>query len=348
MDSPPNFLPSAPSPNDGVDPFLKEALQNPRHRLTVLRMELDIKRFMLNSDQHQFEFQHFPTSYLRLAAHRVAQHYGLQSMVLDTGVDGVGNKIVVRKTTESRCPTICLSEIAPKQPENDIPEQVKIAIRPRANKGSQNDMNEIGNKQSTVRTVEERKEEYDRARARIFSGSSNYGMEGSSSQSLTDGRSLCLSRVENVAYRNTTDETDKNTTKDNTSRVAIFRDKEKDRSDPDYDRSYDRYVRSLPPNQSVSLGPYTVLQPPPFIQYESGFPQLGQVPRAQMPMNYRPSNTIMNPFCAVGPNQTSRDAVYFQWPSPAMMYAHSYDHFRHTVAQAPYQQPLSFDYLQNH
>ena len=94
-----------------------------------------------------------------------------------------------------------------------------------------------------------------------------------------------------------------------------------------------RYVRSLPPNQSVSLGPYTVLQPPPFIQYESGFPQLGQLPRAQMPMNYRPSNTIMNPFCAVGPNQTSRDAVYFQWPSPAMMYAHSYDHFRHTVAQ---------------
>lgn len=207
----------------------------------VLRMELDIKRFMLNSDQHQFEFQHFPTSYLRLAAHRVAQHYGLQSMVLDTGVDGVGNKIVVRKTPESRCPTICLSEITPKQPENDIPEQVKIAIRPRPNKGSQNDMNEIGNKQSTVRTVEERKEEYDRARARIFSSSSNYGMEGSSSQSLTDGRSLCLSRVEHVAYRNTTDETEKNTTKDNNSRVAIFRDKEKDRSDPDYDRSYDRY-----------------------------------------------------------------------------------------------------------
>ncbi|RWR92751.1 R3H domain-containing protein 2 [Cinnamomum micranthum f. kanehirae] len=157
-------------------------------------------------------------------------------------------------------------------------------------------------------------------------------MEGSSSQSLTDGRSLCLSRVENFAYRNTTDETEKNTTKDNTSRVAIFRDKEKDRSNPDYDHSYDRYVRSLLPNQSVSLGPYTLLQPPLVIQNESGFPQLGQLPRPQMPNYYRPSNSIMNPFCAVGPNQTSRDAVHVQWPTPAMMYAHSYDHFRHTVA----------------
>lgn len=208
----------------------------------VLRMELDIKRFMLNPDQHQFEFQHFPTSYLRLAAHRVAQHYGLQSMVLDTGVDGLGNRIVVRKMPESRCPTICLSEVAPKQPENDISEQVKIATRPRLNKASQNDMTEIGNKRSPVRTVEERKEEYERARARIFSSSSDSSMEGSSPQGSTDGRSSCSSSVESIAYRNATDKSEKIITKDNTSRVAIFRDREKDRSDPDYDRSYDRYT----------------------------------------------------------------------------------------------------------
>ncbi|KAF9613822.1 hypothetical protein IFM89_011991 [Coptis chinensis] len=37
----------------------------------VLRMELDIQSFMQNHDQQQFEFQHFPTSYLGFAAHRV-------------------------------------------------------------------------------------------------------------------------------------------------------------------------------------------------------------------------------------------------------------------------------------
>ncbi|CAL9236402.1 unnamed protein product [Arabidopsis halleri] len=49
-----------------VDPFLVEALQNPRHRLTILRMELNIQRFFQSPDQQLFEFQHFPTSYLVL------------------------------------------------------------------------------------------------------------------------------------------------------------------------------------------------------------------------------------------------------------------------------------------
>ncbi|CAL5417128.1 unnamed protein product [Camellia sinensis] len=65
-------------------------------------MELDIQKFLHNSEQHQFEFQHFPTSYLRLAAHRVAQHYGLQTMVQDNVLDGLGTRIVVKKLAESR------------------------------------------------------------------------------------------------------------------------------------------------------------------------------------------------------------------------------------------------------
>ncbi|KAL5772996.1 hypothetical protein ACOSQ2_012920 [Xanthoceras sorbifolium] len=33
-----------------VHPFLVEALKNPRHHLTILRMELDIQRFLQNPD----------------------------------------------------------------------------------------------------------------------------------------------------------------------------------------------------------------------------------------------------------------------------------------------------------
>ncbi|EFH44668.1 predicted protein, partial [Arabidopsis lyrata subsp. lyrata] len=58
-----------------VDPFLVEALQNPRHRLTILSMEIDIQKFFQNPEQLQLEFLPFPTSYMRFAAHRVAQHY---------------------------------------------------------------------------------------------------------------------------------------------------------------------------------------------------------------------------------------------------------------------------------
>ncbi|KAG5552236.1 hypothetical protein RHGRI_010351 [Rhododendron griersonianum] len=82
-------------------------------------------------------------------------------------------------------------------------------------------------------------------------------------------------------------------------------------------------------------------------KWYTGFPHLGQMPRTQASLSYR--TPIMGPLCSTGFNQTSRDAVYMQWPTSAMMYAQSYEQFRHAVFQAPYiQQPLSFDYSQNH
>ncbi|KAL5743661.1 hypothetical protein ACOSP7_026521 [Xanthoceras sorbifolium] len=338
-----------------VDPFLVEALRNPRHRLTILRMELDIQRFLQNPDQQHFEFQHFPTSYLRLAAHRVSQYYGLVTMVQENGLDGLGNRILVRKTAESRYPVVRLSEIPAKQSEeSDKLEQIKIAIRPRPNRGSANEANENGIKRNLVRSVEERKEEYDRARARIFSSPSSPNSEEMLHHVPTGGKILGLSRDESEGSRNSVIDTERNICiRDGgtPSRVAIFRDREKDRSDPDYDRSYERYVRSLPANQGFSLAPFNMQKVQvPFMQYDASFPQPGQIPRTQASVSYRPSaSPVMSPFCAMGLNQTPMDAAYVQWPSTAMMYAHSYDQFRHAVFQAPFcQQPLSFDYSQNH
>ncbi|XP_057461835.1 uncharacterized protein LOC130752055 isoform X2 [Actinidia eriantha] len=325
-----------------VDPFLVEALQNPRHRLTILRMELDIQNFLQNTDQQQFEFQHFPTSYLRLAAHRVAQHYGLQTMVQDNVLDGLGTGIVVKKLAESRYPVICLSEIPAKQLEHEKHEQIKIVMRPRHNKAFSNGVSETGVKQSPVRTVEERKEDYDRARARIFScpleefvSQENMGLSGDENEGC---KSSMIDSEKDLSIR------DGGTS----SRVAIFRDREKDRTDPDYDRSYERYVKNVPANQTFNLAPLNMQKfQPPFVQYDTGVPQLGQMPRTHASLSY--STPIMSPFCATGFNQTSRDAIYMQWPTSAMMYAQSYEQFRHAVFQAPYcQQPLSFDYSQNH
>ncbi|PIA53248.1 hypothetical protein AQUCO_00900076v1 [Aquilegia coerulea] len=333
-----------------VDPFLKEALQNPRHRLTILRMELDVQSFMQNHDQQLFEFPHFPTSYLRLAAHRVAQHYGLQSMVVDNVVDGLRTKIVVKKTAESKHPPVCLSEVPAEQ--NDKTEQVKIAIKQRSQNAGLNGANEAGAKHSTLKTMEERKEEYDRARARIFKSSNSPDSEDASSQASLEERSFCLSRDVTEGCRNFINEPEKTliSRDGNTSRVAIFRDREKDRTDPDYDRSYDRYVRGLPPNQSFGLGPYnTQTFQPSFVQYEAGIPPHGMLPRTQVSLSYRPSNPIMSPFCSVGLNQTSGDSLYTHCPSLALMYTQSYEQVRHAVFQAPfYHQPLSFDYSQNY
>ncbi|XP_050233981.1 uncharacterized protein LOC126682373 [Mercurialis annua] len=325
-----------------VDPFLLEALQNPRHRLTILRMELDIQRFLQNPDQQQFEFQHFPTSYLRLAAHRVAQHYGLITMVQDNGFDGLVNKILVKKIIESRYPAVRLCDIPAKQLEKDKPEQVKIVIRPRPDKGFMNESDEFGVKRSPMRSVEERKEEYDRARARIFSGPTSPNSDNIVSQVLTDRKPTCPSNDEHEGCRNCASDLEKSIfSKD---RVAIFRDREKDRTDPDYDRSYERYVRSLPTNQSFNLAPMNMQRIQlPFLQYDTGFAQLGQMQNLLSYQQPGASPVV----CAVGSNQRLRDPAAVQWPSASKIYAHSYEQFRHAVFQPPFcQQPLSFDYAQ--
>lgn len=197
-------------------------------------MELDIRKFIQTSEQHQFEFQHFPTSYLRLAAHRVAQHYGLQTMVLDNFADGQGTRILVRKLAETKYPAVCLSDVPAKLSENEKQEHVKIVLKPRP-KLSSDGTNGLGKNSNSVRTVEERKEEYDRARARIFSTPGSPESDGTSS----DGKNLCFSGDDTEGYRNLMVDLSRD---GNTSRVAILRDREKDLTDPDYDRSYKRYV----------------------------------------------------------------------------------------------------------
>ncbi|CAL9150577.1 uncharacterized protein LOC135617682 [Musa acuminata AAA Group] len=320
-----------------VDSFLVDALENPRHRLTVLRMELAIQRFMQNPDQHQFEFQHLSTSYLRCAAHRVAQHYGLHTMSLDNAVDGLGSRVIARKTPNSKYPAVCLSEVPPKQNEKEIAEQFKIAIRPRPMKACLSDDGELGLKKGEVRSMEERKEEYDRARARIFSGSSSSEGDGSSPADSIDRRSL-PSSMDEQEYA--PEEIEKTHSKDSASRVAIFRDMEKDRTDPDYDRSYERYVRGPAAYQNFGLQACNILQPP-FVQYEADVSSFS-------PMSRNLANPSVNPYFAFGYDQNTKDAFCMQWPNPAMMYAYSYEHFRQAKFQAPlYQQPLSFEHPRN-
>ncbi|ONK78248.1 uncharacterized protein A4U43_C02F16200 [Asparagus officinalis] len=329
-----------------VDQFLVEAIENPRHRLTVLRMELDIQKFMQNPDQHQFEFQHFPTSYLRCAAHRVAQHYGLQTSALDYTVDGPGSKIVARKTPESKFPAICLSDIPLKQPETNKPHKVKIAILPRQDKPSMADSVHLGMKRNTMRTVEEREEEYDKARARIFNGSSKPVIGPSSISATVDKSNICPSSDGQESYKTSIDTSEKNSAKDGASRVAIFRDREKDMTDPDYDRSYTRYNKGITPSHSFNLAPCNVLQPSP-VQFQESISHLGQLPATQPLVSYRLSDPPMSPYVPVGRNQTPVDTVYMQWPNPAVMYAQSY--VRRPSLQAPvYQQPLSFERWQSY
>ncbi|CAK9136615.1 unnamed protein product [Ilex paraguariensis] len=304
---------------NSVDQFLREAIQNPRERLSVLRMEQDVEKFIRDPTRQQMEFQQLPTSYLRLAAHRVAQHYSLQSMVLlDNNVpDGSGSRIIVRKPSECQLPLIRLADIPVNLPTEDSG-ATKVAIKQRPQRRSQvvNSANSHSLKTNNSKSVEERKEEYNRARARIFNSSSFSGSSGvkpeieQRTQDNIQRVSLGLSKAEEKSVPGGSDvnigrgsvdslagssRLARNRTEDPVgrfrpnNRVAIFRDREVDRKDPDYDRNYDRYLQRFDPGFGFNGGPYTI-QPmySPALNYNTEFPQLGSAHRPPISTEHQP------------------------------------------------------------
>ncbi|XP_010912260.1 uncharacterized protein [Elaeis guineensis] len=304
-----------------VDQFLREALEKPRERLSILRMEQDIEKFIHNPTQQELEFQDLPTSYLRLAAHRVARHYYLQSMAMSDNImpDGSGSRIVLRKTSDCRFPPVRLADIPVNLPREDANNAIKVAIKQRPQKQSLiiTSGNSHSSKTNLTKSVEQRKEEYNKARARIFNSSSGgVGMakiEGepnlqdsfqqcfsvsarSDDKSTIEnfetslGRTLSDSSIgSNRSNRNRTDKEPAVSKYRASNRVAIFRDREVDRKDPDYDRSYDRYMQRFDPGFGFNGGPYT-MQPmfSPAVNYNTEFPQLGSTHRPQIPIEHQP------------------------------------------------------------
>uniref|UniRef100_A0A7N0V4N5 SUZ domain-containing protein n=1 Tax=Kalanchoe fedtschenkoi TaxID=63787 RepID=A0A7N0V4N5_KALFE len=283
-------------------------------------MEQDVEKFIRDPKQRQLEFQQLPTSsYLRLPAHRVALHYFLQSMVLldDSLPDGSGSRIFVTKTSECRLPQIRLADIPLGSPSNGS-SLVNIAIKQRPQKRSQasNSGNTNYLKSNNSKSVEERKEEYNRARARIFNSSGSgtgeagkqeietkirknikqgpSGISKIEDKYVSGGNDVCRSRAFSDS---STGGTRSSTTQADTeaggrytpnNRVAIFRDREIEGKDPDYDRSYDRYMQRFDPGFGFNGGTYP-MQPmyTPAVNYNTEFPQLRAVHRPHIPSEHQ-------------------------------------------------------------
>jgi large subunit ribosomal protein L10Ae len=243
----------------------------------VLRMEQEILKFIRDPRRTDYEFNGLPTSYLRLAAHRLAQHYFLQSIAIpDNSLpDGTGSRIILRKTSsECRLPAVRLADIPVNLPQEENISVAKVAIkqRPQKNLHGMNSSSAHSSRENLQKSVEERKEEYNKARARIFNNSnSSNATDGRSAEEVTlpstlhrstslelnasnrmgQGAEITLERsltTTSASSRSNRSKIDKepavNRNRQN-NRVAIFRDRESERKDPDYDRSYDRSVSFL-------------------------------------------------------------------------------------------------------
>ncbi|XP_061653293.1 R3H domain-containing protein 1-like isoform X6 [Phyllopteryx taeniolatus] len=163
----------------GIDlhQFLVNTLKsNPRDRIMLLKLEQDILDFINNIESQKRTFPPM-TSYHRMLLHRVAAYFGM-----DHNVDLTGKSVVINKTTNTRIPDQKFSEHIKDDRADDFQ---KRYILKRDNSSFDRDDSTIrmrlkADKKS--KSMEEREEEYQRARERIFAHDGDHFMLDQSAQ----------------------------------------------------------------------------------------------------------------------------------------------------------------------
>uniref|UniRef100_A0A8V1A834 R3H domain containing 2 n=1 Tax=Gallus gallus TaxID=9031 RepID=A0A8V1A834_CHICK len=149
----------------GIDlhEFLVNTLKkNPRDRMMLLKLEQEILEFISDSNN---QFKKFPqmTSYHRMLLHRVAAYFGM-----DHNVDQTGKAVIINKTSNTRIPEQRFSEHIKDEKNAEFPQRF---ILKRDDTSMDRDDNQIRLPLQDGRrskSIEEREEEYQRARERIF------------------------------------------------------------------------------------------------------------------------------------------------------------------------------------
>ncbi|XP_056370920.1 R3H domain-containing protein 2 isoform X2 [Oenanthe melanoleuca] len=157
----------------GIDlhEFLVNTLKkNPRDRMMLLKLEQEILEFISDNNN---QFKKFPqmTSYHRMLLHRVAAYFGM-----DHNVDQTGKAVIINKTSNTRIPEQRFSEHIKDEKNAEFPQRF---ILKRDDTSMDRDDNQDGRRS---KSIEEREEEYQRVRERIFA------REAGQNGFLTDSR----------------------------------------------------------------------------------------------------------------------------------------------------------------
>ncbi|NXP30856.1 R3HD1 protein, partial [Leiothrix lutea] len=149
----------------GIDlhEFLVNTLKNnPRDRMMLLKLEQEILDFIGNNEVPRKKFPPM-TSYHRMLLHRVAAYFGLEH-----NVDQSGKSVIVNKTSNTRIPDQKFCEHIKDEKSDDFQ---KRYILKRDNSSLDKDDNQMRIRLKDDRrskSIEEREEEYQRVRERIF------------------------------------------------------------------------------------------------------------------------------------------------------------------------------------
>ncbi|XP_062303654.1 R3H domain-containing protein 1 isoform X11 [Osmerus eperlanus] len=149
----------------GIDlhEFLVNTLKNnPRDRMMLLKLEQDILDFINNNESQKRKFPPM-TSYHRMLLHRVAAYFGM-----DHNVDPTGKSVIINKTSNTRIPDQKFSEHIKDDKSEDFQKRY-ILKRDNSSFDREDSMIRMRLKDDRrSKSIEEREEEYQRARDRIF------------------------------------------------------------------------------------------------------------------------------------------------------------------------------------
>ncbi|XP_030230484.1 R3H domain-containing protein 2 isoform X1 [Gadus morhua] len=166
-----------------VHEFLVNTLKNnPRDRMMLLKLEQDILEF-INDDNNQYKKFPQMTSYHRMLLHRVAAYFGM-----DHNVDQTGKAVIINKTGNTRIPEQRFSEHI--KDERNIDFQKKFILK-RDDASMDKDDNQIRVPLQDGRrskSIEEREEEYQRVRDRIFAREVSFSLQSSQNGYINDNR----------------------------------------------------------------------------------------------------------------------------------------------------------------
>ncbi|XP_074140701.1 cAMP-regulated phosphoprotein 21 isoform X7 [Sminthopsis crassicaudata] len=151
----------------GIDlhEFLVSTLKsNPRDRMILLKMEQEIMDFISDDKNHYKKFPQM-SSYQRMLVHRVAAYFGM-----DHNVDQTGKSVIINKTGSTRIPEQRFCEHLK---DDKGEEGQKRFILKRDNSSIDKDDNQQNRihpfrDDKRSKSMEEREEEYQRVRERIF------------------------------------------------------------------------------------------------------------------------------------------------------------------------------------
>ncbi|XP_029022865.1 cAMP-regulated phosphoprotein 21 isoform X3 [Betta splendens] len=145
----------------GIDlhQFITDTLNsNPRDRMMLLKLEQEMIDFITSNSP----FKKFPhmSSYHRMLVHRVAAYFGMEH-----NVDQTGKSVIINRTSSTRIPE---QRFVDEVHEDKTEELVtwKTILKRDNSSDDQTRVNTLLEKQS--KSVEEREEEYQRVRERIF------------------------------------------------------------------------------------------------------------------------------------------------------------------------------------